>query len=225
MALHYSSITKKIIMALAGLFLITFLIVHLSINLLVLLPEPENEAGRTFNLADDFMVTNPVIQTMQWVLFGGFILHILLGIILQIQNWMARPKRYKVENFAMTSFFSKFMIHTGAIILLVLVLHLINFFFKAKFGDVGTVIIDGKQYHDMAGMVIERFSSLPYVILYVVWLLFLGFHLDHAFHSALQSLGLNHNKYTPVAFGISRALAIIIAGGFIIIPLAIYFQQ
>lgn len=221
MALHYSSITKKIIMALAGLFLIAFLLVHLSINLLVLLPDN----GRTFNLAADFMVTNPVIQTMQWVLFGGFILHILLGVILQIQNWMARPNRYKVENFAMTSFFSKFMIHTGVIIFLVLILHLINFFFKAKFGEVGTVLIDGKEYHDMATMVIERFSTLPYVIMYVVWLLFLGFHLDHAFHSAFQSIGLNHTKYTPVIFGISRALAIIIAGGFIIIPLAIYFQQ
>jgi len=221
MALQYSSITKKIIMAFAGLFLITFLIVHLSINLLVLLPD----GGRMFNLAADFMVTNPLIQAMQWVLFGGFILHILLGIILQIQNWMARPNRYKVENFAMTSFFSKFMIHTGVIILLVLILHLINFFFKAKFGDVGVAIINGENYHDMAAMVIERFTTLPYVIMYVVWLLFLGFHLDHAFHSALQSLGLNHNKYTPVAFGLSRALAIIIAGGFIIIPLVIYFQH
>jgi succinate dehydrogenase / fumarate reductase cytochrome b subunit len=220
MALKYSSVTKKIIMALVGLFLITFLIVHLSINLLVLLPDK----GATFNLAADFMVTNPIIQTMQWVLFGGFILHILLGIILQIQNWLARPTRYKVENFAMTSFFSKFMIHTGAIILLVLVFHLINFFFKAKFGEVGLVTIDGKEYHNMAALVIERFSTLPYVILYVVWLLFLGFHLDHAFHSALQSLGLNHSKYTPVAFGISRALAILIAGGFILIPILVYLS-
>lgn len=220
MALKYSSVTKKIVMALVGLFLITFLIVHLSINLLVLIPD----GGRMFNLAADFMVTNPIIQTMQWVLFGGFILHILLGIVLQIQNWMARPTRYKVENFEMTSFFSKFMIHTGVIILLVLILHLINFFFKAKFGGVGIVEIDGKEYHDMAALVIERFSTLPYVILYVVWLLFLGFHLDHAFHSALQSLGLNHSKYTPVVFGISRGLAILIAGGFILLPILIYFS-
>lgn len=220
MALKYSSVTKKITMALVGLFLITFLIVHLSINLLVLIPD----GGRMFNLAADFMASNPIIQTMQWVLFGGFILHILLGIVLQIQNWMARPTRYKVENFEMTSFFSKFMIHTGAIILLVLILHLINFFFTAKFGGVGTVDIDGKEYHDMATLVIERFSTLPYVILYVIWLLFLGFHLDHAFHSALQTLGLNHGKYTPVVFGISRGLAILIAGGFILIPILIFLS-
>ncbi|MEA5110741.1 hypothetical protein SDC9_21559 [bioreactor metagenome] len=220
MALKYSSITKKIIMALAGLFLISFLIVHLSINLLIL----KNDGREAFNLAAHFMVTNPLIQAMQWVLFGGFIIHILVGTVLQIQNWMARPTRYKVEGYSHTSFFSKFMIHTGAIILAFLVLHLINFFFRAKFGEMPEIMIGDKQYEDMGLLVIEKFKSLPYVLMYIFWLLFLGFHLDHAFHSALQSLGLNHNKYTPAAFGLSRALAILIAGGFILIPLIIYIS-
>jgi succinate dehydrogenase / fumarate reductase cytochrome b subunit len=220
MALKYSSITKKIIMALAGLFLISFLIVHLSINLLIL----KNDGREAFNLAAHFMVTNPLIQAMQWVLFGRFIIHSLVGTVLQIQNWMARPTRYKVEGYSHTSFFSKFMIHTGAIILAFLVLHLINFFFRAKFGEMPEIMIGDKQYEDMGLLVIEKFKSLPYVLMYIFWLLFLGFHLDHAFHSALQSLGLNHNKYTPAAFGLSRALAILIAGGFILIPLIIYIS-
>ncbi|GAP43522.1 succinate dehydrogenase subunit C [Lentimicrobium saccharophilum] len=220
MVLKYSSITKKIIMALAGLFLISFLIVHLSINLLIL----KNDGREAFNLAAHFMVTNPLIQTMQWVLFGGFIIHILVGVVLQIQNWMARPTRYKVEGYSHTSFFSKFMIHTGAIILAFLILHLINFFFRAKFGEMPGVMIGDKHYEDMGLLVIEKFKNLPYVLMYIFWLLFLGFHLDHAFHSAIQSLGLNHNKYTPVVFGISRALAILIAGGFILIPLIIYIS-
>lgn len=220
MVLKYSSITKKIIMALAGLFLISFLIVHLSINLLIL----KNDGREAFNLAAHFMVTNPIIQAMQWVLFGGFIIHILVGIVLHIQNWMARPTRYKIEGYSHTSFFSKFMIHTGAIILAFLILHLINFFFRAKFGEMPGVMIGDKHYEDMGLLVIEKFKSLPYVLMYIFWLLFLGFHLDHAFHSAIQSLGLNHNKYTPVVFGISRALAILIAGGFILIPLIIYIS-
>lgn len=220
MALKYSSITKKIIMALAGLFLISFLIVHLSINLLIL----RNDGRESFNLAAHFMATNPVIQTMQWVLFGGFILHILLGIVLQLQNWMARPQRYKVEGYSHTSFFSKFMIHTGAVIFAFLIIHLINFFFKAKFGEMPLITINGSEYHDMGSLIVAKFSDLPYVLMYVVWLLFLGFHLDHAFHSALQSLGLNHSKYTPVAFGVSRALAILIAGGFILIPVLIFIS-
>ncbi len=220
MALKYSSITKKIIMALAGLFLISFLGVHLGINLLIL----KNDGREAFNIAAHFMVTNPVVQSMQWVLFGGFILHILLGAVLQIQNWMARPQRYKVEGFSHTSYFSKFMIHTGLIIFAFLILHLVNFFFKAKFGEMPEVMIGDYMYEDMGLLVIEKFRNAGYVILYIFWLLFLGFHLDHAFHSAMQSLGLNHSKYTPVFFGISRALAIVIAGGFMIIPLVIYFS-
>jgi len=221
MALTYSSVTKKIIMALAGLFLISFLIVHLSINLLLLF----DSSRESFNIAARFMATNPVIQVMQIVLFGGFILHILVGIILQIQNWMARPTRYKIEGYSQSSFFSKFMIHTGAVILAFLVIHLFNFFFKAKFGEMPEVMIDGTLMEDMGLLVIEKFKEFPYVLMYLVWLLFLGFHLDHAFHSALQSLGLNHSKYTPLAFGLSRALAILIAGGFILIPVVIYVTQ
>ena len=218
MALKYSSITKKIIMALAGLFLISFLIVHLGINLLLL----KNDGREAFTIAAHFMVTNPIVQAMQWVLFGGFILHILMGLVLQIQNWMARPTRYKVEGYSHTSFFSKFMIHTGILIFAVLVLHLINFFFKAKFGDMGHIAFNGKEYEDMGALVIQKFTNLTYVIIYVLWLLFLGFHLDHAFHSALHSLGLNHSKYTPFIFGVSRTLAILIAGGFILIPVMVY---
>lgn len=221
MAFIYSSVTKKVIMALAGLFLISFLIVHLSINLLLLF----DSSRESFNLAAHFMATNPVIQVFQIVLFGGFILHILVGIILQLQNWMARPTRYKVEGYSQTSFFSKFMIHTGAVILAFLVIHLFDFFFKAKFGELPGIQIGSDHYEDLGLLVIEKFKEFPYVFMYVVWLLFLGFHLDHAFHSALQSLGLNHGKYTPVAFGISRTLAIMIAGGFILIPVILFLNQ
>ncbi len=221
MAITYSSITKKVIMALAGLFLIMFLFVHLTVNLLVLV----NDGGETFNKAAHFMVTNPIIQFMQIFLFGGFILHIIMGIVLQIQNWWARPQRYKVEAYSEMSFFSKFMIHTGLIVLAILIYHLYNFFFQAKLGNIEEIFYDGQAYEDMGIMVTEKFSHLSHVLIYVGWLLFLGFHLDHAFHSGLQSLGFNHNKYTPAMFTISRVIAIILTVGFLIIPLAIYFNQ
>lgn len=220
MAITYSSITKKVIMALAGLFLIAFLFVHLTVNLLVLV----NDGGETFNKAAHFMVTNPVIQFMQIFLFGGFIIHIITGIILQIQNWRARPQRYKVEAFSEMSPFSKFMIHTGLIVMAVLFYHLYNFFFQAKIGNIEEVVYDGQVYEDMGKLVVAKFSHLSHVIIYILWLLFLGFHLDHAFHSGLQSLGFNHNKYTPAMFTISRIIAIIITVGFITIPLVIYLS-
>lgn len=221
MSITYSSITKKVIMALAGLFLIAFLFVHLTVNLLVLV----NDGGETFNKAAHFMVTNPVIQFMQIFLFGGFILHIITGIILQIQNWRARPQRYKVEAFSEMSPFSKFMIHTGLIVMAVLFYHLYNFFFQAKMGNIDVVVYDGQEYEDMGKLVISKFSHLSHVIIYIFWLLFLGFHLDHAFHSGLQSLGLNHNKYTPAMFTISRIIAIVLTVGFIIIPVVIYLNR
>lgn len=221
MSITYSSITKKVIMALAGLFLIAFLFVHLTVNLLVLV----NDGGETFNKAAHFMVTNPVIQFMQIFLFGGFILHIITGIVLQIQNWRARPQRYKVEAFSEMSPFSKFMIHTGLIVMAVLFYHLYNFFFQAKMGNIDVVIYDGQEYEDMGKLVISKFSHLSHVIIYIFWLLFLGFHLDHAFHSGLQSLGLNHNKYTPAMFTISRIIAIVLTVGFIIIPVVIYLNR
>lgn len=219
MAIRYSSITKKVIMALMGLFLIMFLFVHVAVNLLVLI----NDNGETFNKAAHFMGTNPIIQFMQIFLFGGFFIHILTGIVLQVHNWLARPKRYKIEAYSEMSVTSKFMIHTGLIVLSMLVFHLFNFFFTSKFGHMEVISYGGQVYDDMAGLIITKFTNPTYVFIYILWLLFLGFHLDHAFHSGFQTLGWNHDKYTPLVFVLSRIIAIVLTVGFITIPVTIYF--
>ncbi|MCF8369646.1 MAG: succinate dehydrogenase cytochrome b subunit [Bacteroidales bacterium] len=214
-----SSLTKKFVMAFAGLFLITFLFVHMTINLLVLLPSTD-----WFNMAAHFMGTNILIKIFEFVLFGGFIVHIVYGIFIQIQNWIARPQRYKVEGWSHTSPFSKFMIHTAVLIFIFLVLHLSDFYIKAKFlHQVGEVAIDGKMYHDLGALVIEKFQIPLYVFGYIIMMVFLGFHLHHGFQSAFQSLGLNHSKYTPLLKWLSTIIAIILAAGYIIIPVSIYF--
>lgn len=220
--LRYSSVTKKVIMALAGLFLITFLFVHLGINLTVLIPGDKREI---FNRAAHFMGTFPPIKVFEIVLFGGFIIHILYGFILQIQNWMARPQRYQIEGWSHTSPFSKFMIHTGIIILIFLVIHMMDFYIKAKFlGEVDAITYGDETLHDLGALVILKFKNLGFVIGYVVVFILLGFHLHHAFQSAFQSLGLNHSKYTPFIKGLSTVVSIVLALGFIIIPLIIYFN-
>ncbi|UCH15449.1 MAG: succinate dehydrogenase, partial [Bacteroidales bacterium] len=148
-----SSIGKKLIMSLAGLFLIIFLIVHLGINITLILCK----SREYFNVAAHFMSSNIIIKVFEIVLFGGFILHMLYGIILQIQNWLARPKRYRIANYSQTSFFSRFMIHTAIIITVFLVLHLLDFYIKSKFtGDVEDVVYNGKKYHDLGLLVIQR---------------------------------------------------------------------
>jgi succinate dehydrogenase / fumarate reductase cytochrome b subunit len=218
-SIKQSSLTKKYVMSFAGLFLIIFLFVHLVINLLVLLPNTDS-----FNIAAHFMGTNILIKIFEVVLFGGFIIHMIYGVILQIQNWMARPQRYKVEGWSHTSPFSKFMIHTAVIITVFLVIHLMDFYIETKFlGEIDDVVINGKTYHDMGSKVIGEFKILGVVIFYIISFLILGFHLHHGFQSGFQSLGLEHSKYTSFIKLLSTVVSVVLTIGFTIIPLIIYF--
>ena len=206
-----SSVTKKLVMALAGLFLITFLIVHLSINLFLLSDDPD-----PFNKAAHFMASNPLIKIFEVVLMGGFLIHIIWGVILQIQNWMARPKRYKVTYPSQTSFFSKYMIYLGIIILIFLFLHFLNFYF-VKLG-----LVEG-DHENFYGMAYDLFKLPVYLVIYLVSFIILAFHLHHGFQSAFQTLGLNHKKYTPVIKAIGLIYSLVVPAGFSIIPIIICF--
>lgn len=209
--MNLTSITRKIIMSLLGLFLVVFLIVHLGVNLLLLSKDPE-----LFNAASHFMATNPLIQVMQYVLALGFILHIILGIILTYQNYIARPKGYAKSNTAANSSLeSRTMIYTGLLILLFLVIHMRNFFYVIKFGEVP----NGGDY----ALVTEFFGIWYYTVLYVVAFILLGLHLNHGFQSAFQSVGLNNKTWTPVLKLLGTIYSVIIAGGFSLVALYHFF--
>jgi len=215
-----SSIGKKLIVALAGLFLILFLLVHLGINLTLILCD----SSKPFNTAAHFMATNIVIKVFEVILFGGIFLHVIYALILQIQNWLSRPIRYRIPNFSQTSFFSKFMIWLGGIILIFLILHLTDFFFKSKFGHIEEITYDNVTYYpDLKSLVVQKFQIPGFVIFYIACFLFLGFHLWHGFQSAFQTLGLNHKVYTPVIKKIGWIYTIIVVAGFTTIPIVIYF--
>lgn len=210
-----SSLSQKYVIALAGLFLMSFLVVHLSINLLML----AGDSGLAFSKAAGFMGSNPLIKVFEYVLFAGFAIHMLLGVLLYFQNRKARPIAYAYKTKSDTHPFSRYMIHTGVIILVFLVIHFINFFF-VKLGLVA--IPEGiTDKHDFFNMAVALFSNPYYSAIYLVSFVFLGFHLYHAFQSAFQSLGLNHNKYTPVIKTIGLIYALLICIGFSIIP--VYF--
>ncbi len=215
-----SSIGKKFLMSLAGIFLILFLLVHLGLNLLIIF----NDDPMVFNRAAHFMASNVLIKVFEVILFGGFLLHIIYALILQTQNWLARPKRYAMNNRSDTSPFSKWMIHTAVIVLTFLVIHLVDFYFKAKFGKAPDVVVDGTHYHDLATLVTTKFKMIGFVIFYLLAFLFLGFHLIHGFQSAFKTLGLNNKTYTPVVNTLSIIYTIIVVGGFSAIPIVIYFQ-
>jgi succinate dehydrogenase / fumarate reductase, cytochrome b subunit len=215
-----SSIGKKFLMSLAGIFLITFLLVHMGINLLVVLYDDP----MVYNKAAHFMSTNKLIKIFEIALFGGFLLHIIYALILQLQNWLARPTRYYRKTQSDTSAFSKWMIHTAIIVLTFIVIHMADFYFKAKFGQAPEIVSDGIHYHDLATMITEKFLLPGFVIFYILSFVFLGFHLIHGFQSAFKTLGINNKKYTPFIQALSIAYTIIVVAGFTAIPLVIYFQ-
>jgi succinate dehydrogenase / fumarate reductase cytochrome b subunit len=210
--LFSSSIGRKIVMALTGFFLITFLIVHLSINLLTLV------GPDLFNEASHFMATNPLIQTMQYVLALGFILRIGYGIKLTLQNKAARPVSYAHnkpgENSGWTA---RNMIVSGMMVFLFLILHLKDYFIEVKSGNLGGYATD----YDM---VVNLFDSAAYTGIYVLAFIFLGLHLHHGFQSAFQSLGVNHPKYTPFIKKLALAFTIVVPAGFALISLYFFFN-
>lgn len=219
--LSVSSITKKIIMALLGLFLIVFLLVHLGINLFIL-PICEDHA-EMYTAAAHFMGTNWIVKVFEVILIAAFLIHIFYGIVLQIQNWIARGSiRYKSRNKTTTSFMSKYVIYTGLLIFMFLLLHFYNFYF-IKLGLIeapSAANIPYPQEEHFYQLVVYLFShDIYFSILYIVAFIVLGIHLNHAFQSAFQTLGLNHSKYTPFIKAIGTIYAIVIAVGFSIIPL------
>jgi succinate dehydrogenase / fumarate reductase cytochrome b subunit len=206
----FSSITKKFTMALAGLFLLTFLPLHLFINLMLLKSEPG-----PFNTAAHFMATFPLIKIMEVILFGAILIHVSWGIFLQIQNWLARPVGYVSSNRSETSFFSRFMIWTGATILTFLILHWFNFYF-IKLG-----IVKGNP-EDFYSVAHSLFKIPAYDIIYLTCFALLGFHLFHAFYSAFQTLGLNHRLWNPIVKPIALVYAVIIPAGFAFISISLW---
>jgi succinate dehydrogenase / fumarate reductase cytochrome b subunit len=198
-------------MALAGLFLLTFLPVHLIINLMLLKSDPE-----PFNKAAHFMATFPLVKIMEVVLIGAILIHITWGIYIQIQNWLARPVGYVSGNKSEISFFSKFMIWTGASVFTFLILHFFNFYFIR----LGLVAGDPEDFYS----VVHNLFKIPaYNYIYLICFALLGFHLYHAFSSAFQTIGLNHRLWTPVVKVVAFIYAIILPAGFAFISITLRF--
>ena len=209
----FSAVSKKFVMALAGLFLLLFLPVHLGINLMLLRNEAE-----PFNTAAHFMATFPLVKAVEILLLLAIVVHIIYGIILQIRNWLSRPVRYAVRNKSDTIAFSRFMIWTGGAVLIFLVIHFFNFYF-IKLG-----IVEGNP-EDFYSVAYQLFAIPGYVIMYWVCFVLLGLHLYHALQSAFQTLGWANEFWTPVIKVISLFYSILLPAGFAIIPLVIWLTK
>jgi len=214
-----SSLVKKYIMAITGLFLVLFLLVHCGINALVFL----NDGGKTFNEAAHFMGHNILMRTMEIGLFIGFIIHIVDGLSLWFQNKKARAIGYaKVDAKNNSTWYSRSMGLLGTIILIFLIIHLKDFWYVSRF--LGLEMNATQGLEDLFVVMTMKFQSLPVVIIYVLACFSLAWHLLHGFSSAFQSLGLNNPKYNGIIKNIAIVYSLVISLVFAAMPLAMYLQ-
>lgn len=213
-----SQVGRKILTAITGIGLIIFCIFHLIGNL------------KLFGEATAFNEYTYFLENMGWILYtleAGlaicFLLHAYIGISIWWSRRKNRPEGY--EKFqskggpSHMSWASKSMIFTGIVLLVFLVIHLETF----KFGATETIMLDGREARDLKALVIEKFQQPLYAFGYTFVMILLGFHLKHGFWSAFTSLTMKHKKYSAVIYGVGIVFAILLAVGFLFIPLYIYF--
>ena len=202
-------ILNKYLAAFSGLFLILFLTGHLAGNLQLLIPGAQQQ----FNDYAKFMSTNPIVKILSIITYVSILLHIIVTIALTFDSKRKRSIEYKNKKSPSNSMGSKYMGILGTIILAFIIIHLSNFWYKAKF--------EGEA--DIYSLVVSKFQKIEHVIIYVLAMLAIFFHVLHGFTSSFQSLGLitsSSRKYFKIA-GMIYSLLIPIL--FSIIPIYIYF--
>jgi succinate dehydrogenase / fumarate reductase, cytochrome b subunit len=208
-----SSLGKKLLMGLTGLFLISFLVVHCGINACIFL----NDGGHTFNEAAEFMAHNVFIRASEIILFVGLILHAVDGLMLWSQNNKKRPVAYAQVSSTTSSWYSRSMGLLGTLLLIFLIIHLRHFWYVSRLTD---EITSGQD--TLFGEMKEVFQHLWIVIVYVLGCISLAYHLLHGFQSAFQTLGINHPKYTPFINALGIGYSIIIPLIFALMPISMY---
>jgi succinate dehydrogenase / fumarate reductase cytochrome b subunit len=219
--LFASTLGRKLLMSLTGLFLILFLVVHLAGNLQLL----KDDRGLAFNHYAEFMGTNPIIQFISKGNFALILLHVFISLALTIRNRRARGSEGYAVGCKSSVWASRNMGILGTTILIFLVIHLKNFWASQHFGDMAMATYDGESYKDLYALVKFWFSKEWYVGLYVFCMIALAFHLWHGFTSAFQTLGLNHLKYNGLIAFVGKAFAIIVPVLFAWIPVRMYFMN
>lgn len=215
-----SSIGRKLLMALTGLFLILFLVVHLAGNLQLL----KSDGGRAFNEYAQLMTTNTFIIVVSYVNYALILIHIIWAILLSAKNRAARGGQGYAVIKNSSHWTSRNMGILGTFILIFLVIHLRGFWYQMHWGGIPTQNYDGVEFKDLYAVVDKAYSEPMYVVIYVISMLMLAFHLWHGFISSFQTLGLNHPKYNPVIKFVGKAFAIIVPALFALIPIWMYLD-
>jgi len=223
-----SSIGQKFVMGITGLFLISFLVIHLGLNACIW----ANDGGRMFNAGANFMASMLVIRMMEVVLFAGIIIHTIQGLVLTAANNSRRKVGYAVDYGNRGSkWYSRSMGLLGTLLLLFLIMHIYHFWVPSRLGGMANIRpleevsyseALGATYHNLYAEIIAVFQSPVVVILYVLGCISLAYHLMHGFESAFRTLGVHNNRYLIMLRMLGRAFSIIVGLGFALMPITVY---
>jgi succinate dehydrogenase / fumarate reductase cytochrome b subunit len=226
--LFTSSVGKKFIMGLTGLFLISFLVIHVGVNACIFkdlsMIDPADD-GDMFNRAADFMGSMVLIRIMEVVLFLGFFIHIIQGLLLEFQNRSKRAQGYAVQMGNKGSkWYSRSMGLLGTLLLIFLILHWWHFWIPSRFTHAGLeepyVMSNQRVGHNMFNLMKVTFSEWWVVIVYILGCISLAYHLLHGFQSAFRTLGLSNTRYIKLVNAAGFAYSIIVPLIFALMPLS-----
>ncbi len=218
-----SLIGRKYIIGASRLFLYIFLVVHLSANLVLLLPEVRSR--QLYNAYASFLATNPMIKFIAYLLYASILAHLVFSTITVFRNKQLRTPRYAINRSSENSTWpSQHMGLLGMFIFIFIVVHLANFWARAKLGLGEEVPKDPWGNKDLYLLADHLFSNIYYVVFYALLMIPLGFHLFHGFTSAFRSLGFYHRRGLRVIEKVSVAFTAIITIGFFIIPIVMYLK-
>lgn len=229
-AFFTSAVGRKIVMALTGIFLVTFLIVHVGLNACIFADlkwlDPSDN-GRMFNKAAHFMGSTIVTRILEIVLFAGFILHIIQGYLVEAKNRARRGNGYQIALGSRGStWMSRSMAILGTLIFLYLIMHVAQFWVPSRITqDIPPAVYDnGPVMHDLFKKMYEVFQQPVVVLLYLLGVASLGFHLLHGFHSAFRSMGVYNKKYLSLLKGLGYGFTAVVCVLFALMPISMYLQ-
>jgi succinate dehydrogenase / fumarate reductase cytochrome b subunit len=219
----WSTVGKKVIVAISGLFLFLFVIVHLAGNLTLLTGNPD-----IFNSYSHKLISlGLLLYIIEFLLAAAFLFHFTLAIVTTLKNRSARSENYvqlkSSGGVSKKTLSSRTMIYSGIVILVFTFIHLLTFKFGPGMEEGYVTTVNGENMRDLYRLVVEVFQKEWYVLGYLTAMIFLGFHLRHAFWSGLQSLGANSVRISRILYALGLVFAVVLGFGFLVIPVYIYF--
>tara|TARA_Y100000588_G_scaffold162609_1_gene176646 strand:- start:279 stop:950 length:672 start_codon:yes stop_codon:yes gene_type:complete len=216
-----STIFRKTLAGLSGLFLVLFLLGHLIGNLQLFIPGEDGQ--KQFNEYALFMTTNPAVKILSVLTYSSIILHTVLTLFLVFQSSNARDVKYlQSSGNANSTWGSKNMAVLGTLILVFIVIHMKSFWYEMHFGVIG---LDPWGNKDLHTVTVTAFNELWYVLFYVLSMVVLAIHLKHGVESVFQTLGIKTRRYVSLIHKAAYGFALIVPAAFASIPIYLYVTQ